>query len=183
MTTMTNLPDIARRITEARRTKGLTQSALAHQAGCKQSAISMFERGHENALARSKVDMILKLLGIEIATPAASTAAVPVTTPPPALRYCPVFDCPSNIPFTVQSKLLLFPRLRVPPENSRHCHFCGELLENACPECGAAVNHGACCSQCGAPYISVPPDNAGTLSADDWTEAQHRRLRTLGILA
>jgi transcriptional regulator with XRE-family HTH domain len=181
MTTMTNLPDIAHRIAEARRARGFTQSALARQADCKQSAISMFERGHESALAQSKVETILKLLGIEAPDPTTPAAPSPEPLTPHPLRYCPVFDCPSNIPFIVQNKLLLSPSQRLPTVDDKHCPFCGELLENECPDCGAAVNHGACCTRCGTPYISTPPDNPGT-SMVEWMETQHLRLRSLGIL-
>jgi len=175
--------EIARLITAARRQRGMTQSELARQAGCRQSAVSMFESGHANALARPKIDALLKLLEIE--RPAADEAsgespAVSVPLPDKETgRYCPVFDCPSNIPFTVRDTLLIKPQIP-PAANARHCAFCGELLESACPECDAPVNSGACCTQCGTAYISHPPPLAGEHPAA-WAETQRTRLRELGI--
>lgn len=180
---MTDHQEIARLITIARRRRGLTQSELARQADCKQSAVSMFERGHANALARPKIDTLLKLLDIERPAEDAQTET-PAAEPPvnmDALRYCPVFDCPSNIPFTVQKALLIKPLIR-PPANARHCAFCGELLESACPECGTVVNIGTCCAQCGSPYISIPPQLGGDNPAA-WADTQRARLRELGLLA
>lgn len=179
---MTSLTKIAQLITEARRRQGMTQSALAHQIGCKQSAISMFERGHENALAHSKVEAVAKLLGIDALTLPDNVTALPVNASSPPLRYCPVFDCPSNIPFTVQNKLLISPNPNLSSNSEKHCIFCGELLELACPECGETINSGACCALCGTPYISVPPDESNTAPIVAWVEAQQQRLRTLGIL-
>lgn len=180
---MNDAPNIAHLISEARRRRGLTQSELARQIDCKQSAISMFECGHENALARPKVDAALKLLGLERPreTEHASPAGIP-STPFSGHRYCPVYDCPSNIPFTVQSTLRVKPLPQAQPSiHAKHCAFCGELLENKCPECGCAVNPGACCIQCGAPYISIPPStDEGRIMA--WVEAQHARLQSLGLL-
>jgi len=175
--------EIARLITVARRQRGLTQSELARQAGCRQSAVSMFERGHANALARPKIEALLKFLEIELpvaddhAEAGSAVAAAADGTAP--CSYCPVFDCPSNIPFTVQGTLLIKPQVR-PDANARHCAFCGDLLERACPECGKAVKDGACCTQCGTPYISTPPRLAGDNPAA-WADTQRTRLRELGI--
>jgi len=173
--------EIARLITAARRRRGLTQSELARQAGCRQSAVSMFERGHANALARPKIDALLKLLEIELPAADTNTALAAAERPFNATSrlYCPVFDCPSNVPFTVQDTLLIKPQVQ-PAANARHCAFCGELLENACPECGAAVNGGACCTQCGSSYISTPPQLTGETPAA-WADSQRSRLRELGI--
>ncbi len=177
--------EIARLITAARRHRGMTQSELARQAGCRQSAVSMFERGHVNALARPKIEALLKLLEIELPVAddhaeAGSAVAAPAAGTAP-YGYCPVFDCPSNIPFTVQGTLLIKPQVR-PDANARHCAFCGELLERACPECGEAIKDGACCTQCGTPYISTPPDIVGG-DPVAWADTQRTHLRELGLLA
>lgn len=175
--------EIARLITTARRRQGLTQSELARQAGCRQSAVSMFERGHANALARPTIETLLKLLAIELPASDSDASTAAAAAKPfsrtATHRYCPVFDCPSNVPFTVQGTLLVKPQAQ-PAANARHCAFCGELLESACPECGAAVNSGACCAQCGSPYISTPPgivDENPTV----WADSQRARLRELGM--
>jgi len=174
---MTKALDITRQVTVARRQRGLTQSALASQIGCRQSAISMYERGHAKALAQSKVDAVLDFLEIEKPTTSAEESASAKSAGAP--RYCPVFDCPSNSPYTVQDVLLCTPRPQ-PSSTGRHCAFCGELLERACPECGTAVNSGACCMQCGTPYVAAPPHlNGGNHTA--WADSQRTRLRELGL--
>ncbi len=177
--------EIARLITAARRHRGLTQSELARQVGCRQSAVSMFESGHANALARPKIDALLKLLEIEVPADAGDASAGPATLTQTAANichlYCPVFDCPSNVPFTVQGTLLIKPQ-PLPAANARHCAFCGELLENACPECGAPATGGACCTQCGSPYITFPPHLTGA-DANAWADTQRSRLREIGLLA
>jgi len=181
---MPDLPEIARLITDARRRQGLTQSELARRAGCRQSAVSMFERGHENALARPTIDVLTKLLEIQLPGPDVEPDAQPAKAEPlpgeTSRRYCPVFDCPSNVPFAVQGTLLIKPRVQ-PAQTARHCAFCGELLEDQCPECGTAANSGACCAQCGSPYISTPPGLAGGDSVA-WADTQRTRLRELGLL-
>lgn len=182
---ITEISNLARLITDARRKRGITQSELAQQVGCKQSAVSMLERGHESALAWPKVEAILKHLGIDIPK-VTENASMPVThssTERPRLRYCPIYDCPSNIPFTVQQVLLIKPNPSVQPATGdKHCTYCGELLEQQCPECGSAVNNGACCAQCGTPYISIPPQNAAD-NPTAWADAQRTRLNALGLLA
>ncbi len=175
---MPPLTEIARCITETRRARGITQSDLARQVNCKQSAISMLERGYENALSGQKVDAILKLLDI-------SLPERPPPQPPPSvvpLRYCPVFDCPSNLPVAVQNRLLFFPNPHFPPAAAPHCPACGELLECKCPECGAVVNPGACCIHCGVPYVSAPPEAETPPSPAVWSETRQQQLRALGML-
>ena len=39
------------------------------------------------------------------------------------------------------------------PVGGKYCAMCGELLERACPNCGAPVHAGAICSLCGQPYV------------------------------
>ncbi len=176
--------EIAKLITAARRRLGLTQSELARQAGCRQSAVSMFESGHANALARPKIEALLKRLEIDLPVAddhgeAASAVTAPESGTAPS-AYCPVYDCPSNVPFTVKGTLLIKPQVR-PDANARHCAFCGELLERICPECGDAAKDGACCTQCGSPYISTPPSLAGENPAI-WADSQRTRLRELGVV-
>ncbi|HAS82175.1 MAG TPA: hypothetical protein DCS43_05745 [Verrucomicrobia bacterium] len=170
---------MAQQVIEARRRKGVTQSELAHQIDCKQSAISMFERGHANALAQPKIEAALEFLGIP-----ATAIIVPLPTGElekgsPTRRYCPVFDCPSNIPFSVQGALLVQPNpLAQPTHAGRYCAHCGELLESQCPECAAPLNPGACCVCCGTAYVNIPPNIDKT-----WIDTQHLRLRAIGLLA
>ncbi len=170
---------IAQQVIEARRRKGVTQSELACKIDCKQSAISMFERGYANALAQPKIEAALEFLGIPAS---ANIAPLPTAEPDKASqtrRYCPVFDCPSNIPFSVQGALLVQPNpLAQPTQAGRYCAHCGELLESQCPDCAAPLNAGACCVNCGTAYVNIPPG-----IDQGWSDTQHLHLRALGLLA
>lgn len=181
---MTDHSNIAQLISRARRQLGLTQSELARQVGCRQSAVSMFERGHLTALARPTIKAILVALKLDAAlADAPPNAPLPdnATESTTLLAYCPVFDCPSNIPFTVQGTLMLKPSTS-PSATARHCAYCGELLERMCPECGIPINDGACCNQCGTPYICPPPELGGPETTLAWADRQRGRLRELGII-
>ncbi len=77
--------------------------------------------------------------------------------------FCPNAGCPSNLPYTLGEVTVLLPRGHVAGEHEHHCAWCGEVLEKACPECGAVVNEGAYCAQCGHAYLvteEVPPNMA-----------------------
>ena len=85
---------------------GLTQSELARQVGCKQSAISMFESGRVDVLSRDKLASIAERLGIDPdMLPAPELPAATVPRSPRRLYYCPVDECPSNIPYTVRKSV------------------------------------------------------------------------------
>ena len=130
---------------------GLTQIELAERIGCKQSAVSMFERGNAHALSQEKIALVAELL--EIPLPARNPAPPAATSG--LLRYCPLYDCPANKTFVVQGKILALPQ----PDaagHGKHCRFCGELLESRCPGCGQPIEPGACCTSCGSPYIPTP---------------------------
>ena len=171
------LSSLAPRITAARRRLGLTQSELARRVGCRQSAVSMLERGNGHALARPKVEALLAALDLETALPSEEASG---DSPARGHRYCPVYDCPSNLPFAVKDTPMALPDPRLRPEpGGRHCALCGELLEDRCPECGADINRGACCRQCGTPYVTVPADAAGGGSPHAWAAARLAFLRDL----
>ncbi len=139
----------------ARRAAGMTQSELARKVGCQQSAISMFESGRPESLSEEKVRALAKVLGVD----SAARPGVPVG---PAgsrsvLKYCPVDDCPSNVPYAVRGQVCLAPTLVMAEAAERtHCRDCGELLESACPNdgCGAPVSPGAFCPACGTAYVT-----------------------------
>ena len=58
---MTNLsPEICRKVKEARREAGLSQSVLAAEVGCKQSALSMFEQGDGTKLNEEVIEKLCK---------------------------------------------------------------------------------------------------------------------------
>jgi len=144
--------DYLRRLRDARREKGLTQSALASDAGCTQSAISMLEQGRTDAVNSETLEKIAGLLGI----PLPDSAAVPATATAAASRaerrFCPQADCFSNAPFVVNGDLLFWPRAQ--NNDATRCVYCGEVLESRCPHCGAATAEGACCGCCGKPLVT-----------------------------
>ncbi len=166
-----NLP-LYRRLRDARRAKALTQSELARQAGCQQSAISMLERGKMDALAHSTVAKIAEILGVEIAAEAKDAPVVPAVRAGRPL--CPNEECPSNVPYHVNGEILFWPRPQPTPAD-RHCAYCGEVLERSCNSCQAPVMPGACCTVCGKPYIMA----VAALEGDpaEWALRRQREIR------
>ena len=147
-------------IKEARQRRHLSQSALARLVGCKQSALSMYESGRTSALSAIIVGNLCKELGILPPTAAelAAEANFPVKT---ERTFCPNHDCPSNLPLTIGERTVLVPHEHHAGPDALHCPWCGEVLERACPECGAPLNEGAFCSHCGSAYlapVSTPLD-------------------------
>lgn len=167
-------PRLFRRLRDARRAQGITQARLAGQAGCRQSALSMFESGRTDALARPTVEKIAGILGVKIA-PDAEDALSEITTVPAVGRrqLCPGADCPSNIPIAVNGEVLFWPR-RQPSGDGRHCAYCGEVLVDACRQCGAPLAEGACCQQCGT--AQVPPPDVDAAEAERWAENRRRQI-------
>lgn len=162
-----------RRLRDARRAKGLTQSALAAQAGCKQSALSMMESGRMEALARGTIEKIAGLLEVSLDPGAGAGTAAPAA-PSAGRAVCPNGECPSNVPFVVNGELVFWPR-RQPAPGGRHCAFCGEVLERQCRQCGAPVTAGACCPQCGTAHVLPPPAAAaGDMAA--WADTRRKEL-------
>ncbi len=162
---MTNLnPEISRKLKEARRAAGLSQSVLAAEVGCKQSALSMFEQGDGTKLNEAVIKKLCAKFGIELPkedSPVARAVALPPRPPTivsaqPSRGFCPNVNCPSHGRYEVDGRLFLKPdRLAQDPVGGTYCAVCGELLERRCPNCGASVHDGAVCSLCGNPYISV----------------------------
>lgn len=171
-------PPLHRRLRDARRARGMTQSELADQAGCKQSAVSMLESGRLEALARPTVARIAALLGVELgaelaAEAPAGGAPAALAAPPPGRACCPNGACPSNVPFVVAGEVIFWPR-RQPTAGGRHCAYCGEVLERLCRHCGAPVSEGACCPACGTPRVPAPP--AAGDDPEGWAEARRRQI-------
>jgi len=164
-----------RQLAQARRVKGLTQSALAEAVGCKQSALSMLEAGHTAMVSQETVEKIAALLDVPLEKTAAMTHA-PTASPATASThaYCPHADCFSNVPYVVNGELHFWPRPRTGGlATATHCAVCGELLERRCPHCGAAVTTtGACCPTCGGARVAntLPPET----DYESWA-AQRRR--------
>lgn len=158
---------------------GLTQSELARQAGCKQSAISMFEAGRMDALAKEKIASIAEHLGIT--GDIRSTLTIPARSESPErLYFCPVDACPSNIPYVVRDRLCLRPiflRPRGNEEGPVRCPWCGELLESRCPapNCGAPiVAKNSFCPQCGTPYVTSTTEEELPTESTKKAAAAHR---------
>lgn len=161
---MTNLStEICLLFKEARKAKGLNQSALARALGCQQSAISMFEGGQTTKLSDETVRKMAEFLGVSLpeersADEAAAPAAVSVLGETGGARvrgYCPSGHCPSNVPYVVEGRLFYRPnRALASPTGGARCAQCGEILEVRCPVCGAPLNDGACCAVCGGAYVT-----------------------------
>jgi transcriptional regulator with XRE-family HTH domain len=162
---MTNLDsEICRKIREARRAAGLSQTALSSEVGCKQSALCMFERGDGTKLNDETVEKLCAKFKIEIprtvarkgAEASASVrAAPPFGSAAPRTGFCPNPDCPSHSRYEVDGRVLFQPsRERQDPAGGKFCAVCGEVLERKCPNCGAPVHDGAICTFCGNPYVA-----------------------------
>ena len=95
-----------------RRSEGLTQSELAGEVGCTQSAVSMFESGRLDALSAETQHRIAKRLGLEPpAERAGGSGSDAVKRAQTVCKYCPVDDCPSNVPYAVRGALHFKPSL------------------------------------------------------------------------
>ncbi len=155
---MTNLsPEFCRKLKEARRAACLSQSLLAAEVGCKQSALSMFEQGDGTKLNDDVIEKLAQKFGLEVKF----VGATPIVSPVPLIQkalpasgYCPNASCPSHSRYEVEGRLFLKPnRTETDPVGGKYCAICGELLERTCPNCGAPVHAGAICSLCGEPYV------------------------------
>lgn len=166
-------------IIAARRQKGLTQSALAQRIACKQSAISMFERGNLQALSQEKKEALAQVLEISwpLDTDDASTLS-PYRAVLQPQSYCPHFDCPANIPYQVGSRVFVMPRIKS-EQNGSFCRYCGEVCETHCPHCHEIYQHGAHCPHCGHPYIPISETTRSPEQWQQWVQTQQQMLRQL----
>ena len=158
--------EICLKFKEARKAKGLNQSALARAVGCQQSAISMFEGGMVTKLSDETVGKLSEFLGVPLEEkkkepPSTSADVVEPSAGVVGLLtnhihgYCPNGQCPSNIPYVVEGRLFYRPaRSALAHASGKYCPHCGELLETRCPVCGAPLNEGACCATCGSAYVT-----------------------------
>lgn len=135
----------------------MTQSALANEVGCKQSALSMFEQGDGTKLNDDVINRLAKKFELELTMQNGNGVGQPSFSNPklPATAYCPNLHCPSNQRYQVEDRVLYCPdRAKADPVGGKYCALCGELLERNCPNCGAPVHDGAICSICGEPYVA-----------------------------
>lgn len=163
---MTNLsPDICRKLRDARREAKLSQSEVAAEVGCKQSALSMFEQGQPTKLNDEVVERLAKKFNIQLKdAPKENTVSGAQIVDFTASHlfnhaqrgFCPNPVCPSNKPYLVDGRRLCLPdRETADPVGGKFCAVCGEVLEKHCPNCGAPVHAGAICSLCGEPYVAL----------------------------
>lgn len=159
---MINLnPEICRQLKEARRSAGLSQSALAREVGCQQSALSMFEQGDGTKLNDEAISKLCAKFGIKLDEQSESGETQRVQVPViddglPKRGYCPNPQCPSHRRYEVEGRQLLRPdRVAQDPVGGKYCAICGEILEKRCPNCGSSVHDGAICSFCGHAYIAI----------------------------
>jgi transcriptional regulator with XRE-family HTH domain len=161
--------DLGSRIHKARRAHGLSQSNLAREVGCKQSAISMFEGGRSQALSQKTIVAICNVLDIAWEhAPAKGSIEGEALTQQATRAFCPQAECPSNIPYLVAGEVRFLPVQQHHQARTPHCRYCGELLEHTCPECGVAVTTGACCGGCGCAYVVGGPST----NLQNWVQAQ-----------
>ena len=170
---------LSRIFRQKRRELSITQSELADRVGCKQSAISMFEAGRSSALADRTLERIGKILDVDISEFPPNTTASDLAKG--VLKYCPIDECPSNIPYTVGGQLYFVPGM-VQSREAEHtrCVLCGELMQAQCPnsDCNAAAVAGACCPQCGTAYVTATVTLSGTDTAQ-WADRRRRQIREI----
>ncbi len=174
--------EICRRFKTARKEKGLSQSLLAGQVGCKQSALSAFENGDSTKLSDAIVGKLSEKLGVSLKVEPKKEFTAPVIVPGVVVRgFCPDANCSSNVPYMVGDKLLFKPlRAKASPGGGARCACCGEVLELRCPVCGAPLNEGACCGTCGSPYISV--DFPEGVDLAEWSAKRRTELLQMSSL-
>ena len=150
-------PDICLKIKSARRLQRLSQSEVALEVGCKQSALSMFEQGQPTKLSEAVVRKLAEKFGIDLCEKRTDEGLVArVEALAPATGFCPNPHCPSNHAYAVDGCERLLPdRQSADPVGGRFCALCGEVLERRCPTCSELVHAGAICSFCGSPYIAI----------------------------
>ncbi len=156
---------------DARRERGLTQAELARQAGCTQSALSMFESGQGSALATDTLKKISTLLGVAFDETPSALPGVSRKT------FCPNFECPSSVPYFVGAELFIRPAFFNAIPNAKYCPHCAELLLTTCPNCNAQLPEtpGACCMVCGKSYVLATPS-----SPREWLRKRREELRENG---
>ena len=150
-------PEICKKLKDARRAAKLSQSVVASEVGCKQSALSMFEQGDGTKLNDAVIRKLAEKFGVSLTAEEPVSELTGICTVASASRgFCPNPKCPSNAAYEVDGQTFLKPDRAVSdPAGGKFCALCGEILEKRCPNCGASVHDGAICSFCGEPYVAI----------------------------
>ena len=154
---MTNLnPEICIKIKDARRARGISQSVLAREVGCKQSALSMFEQGDGRKLNDEVIAKLAEKFGISLTEEKNIEIESEIKLVGEAGKgFCPNPHCPSNKGYSVDGRSYYRPERELcDPVGGKFCAVCGEVLEKRCPNCNSPVHDGAVCSYCGEAYVS-----------------------------
>lgn len=151
--------EFCEKIALARREAGISQTELAAEIGCKQSALSPFERGDGTKLSDEAIQKLSAKFGIPIPKDTSSAVQPSTFNLQPAASaasgFCPNPDCPSHRKIQMGGKTVIIPERKLSdPVGGRFCALCGEVLERKCPNCGSPVHDGAVCSFCGKPYVA-----------------------------
>lgn len=141
-------------IAAARKKAGMSQAELGNLAGCTQSAVSSLEHELESKVAEPTILKIYEILEIEPPKGEVEKEGGVLRGVGIGMHggYCPDCECPSNVPYLVGKRILFKPKLR---KTGKFCPDCGEILEKRCPNCGAELNEGACCENCGEAYVAA----------------------------
>lgn len=166
--------ELAGRLRDARRAKGLSQAALAHEAGCAQSAVSMMELGRPDAVSRETLRKIGALLDVVVGDPAEAPSGGGEGVAETGRVCCPQAECPTNIPFAVNGAVIFQSRPQPAGATGRYCAVCGEVLVTSCPGCNRPLGAGGHCRDCGAAYVNPPA--APTQTADAWAAARREQI-------
>lgn len=151
--------EFCQKIRDARREQGISQSELAREVGCKQSALSMFEGGDGTKLNDEVIGKLAEKFGIELPSKSqtsASPGAFALSHAGGERGFCPNPHCLSNKTYEIDGRMFARPnREECDPVFGKFCAVCGEVLEKRCPNCGARLHDGAVCSHCGQPYVAI----------------------------
>ena len=150
--------DFCLKLREARRKNGVSQSSLASEVGCKQSALSMFEQGDGTKLNDEVIKKIAQKFSIKMEEEEGEIKEAPQNGVLESDKrgYCPNPECPSNHRYNVGSETFAkIDRAMCDPVYGKYCVVCGEILEHKCPNCGAHLHEGAVCTYCGHKYVAL----------------------------
>jgi len=156
----TSIPNPGKIFRDARRRKGLTQDQAAQLIDATQPAISMFETGQKDALAKPKVAAFAEAVGLKLEDLPAT--ASPSRIVPLGLKFCANEGCLSHVRCVIDDTPRLLPSMvRTRLSEETRCSYCGTTLLARCDACGAFPTEGVFCPECGNPYLDFRDENIG----------------------